>query len=270
MTNNIHVSELLKNKWNQFDIFKSLLNKYHKNINYLQNTSDIWCRDYMPVRVNKNKLVQFRYEPSYLNDYTDLRSIPVDVNAANGIEAIYADINLDGGNVVFGGERVIISDRIFLENPNTNKKELLQELERLLEAEVMIFPSIRSEITGHADGMVRFYNANTILLTDPSIDYRYWQKAVDKFIALYKINVIIVPAFTFKSKQIDSWNAIGCYINYFETDDLIVVPQYECEGNKDAATLALIRDLYPNKTVEGINCFELAKEGGILNCVIWN
>ena len=40
------------------------------NIKYklLNNTKDIWARDYMPVKTKSGKYVSFRYEPSYLDD----------------------------------------------------------------------------------------------------------------------------------------------------------------------------------------------------------
>lgn len=39
------------------------------NIKYklLNNTKDIWLRDFMPVKTKSGKYVSFRYEPSYLD-----------------------------------------------------------------------------------------------------------------------------------------------------------------------------------------------------------
>ena len=54
-------------------------------------------------------------------------------------------------------KRVIISNRVFLEKPDCDIAELVRELTRLLEAEVIIIPSLKSDMTGHADGMVRFF-----------------------------------------------------------------------------------------------------------------
>ena len=71
---------------------------------------------------------------------------------------VYSDINLDGGNVVFSPskEKVIISDRVFSENHGISESELAAKLEKLLEASLIIIPSLKSDMTGHADGMVRF------------------------------------------------------------------------------------------------------------------
>ena len=81
-------------------------------------------------------------------------------------DLIYSAINLDGGNVVLSpsGGRALVSDRIFAENPDCERKELVQKLSALLEAEVLIIPSLRSDMTGHADGMARFLHHHTVAL----------------------------------------------------------------------------------------------------------
>lgn len=85
---------------------------------FLPNTKDIWVRDFMPVRTRSGKLVSFRYEPSYLRDCPALRTdFRRDIAPQLALTPLYADINLDGGNVVFSpsGARVLISDRVFSE-----------------------------------------------------------------------------------------------------------------------------------------------------------
>ena len=131
----------------------------------LDNTHDIWLRDFMPVKTKSGKYISFRYEPRYLKDYPELRTdFRREIAPSLSLEnLVYSDINLDGGNIVFSPSRetAVISDRIFMENRNYSSAELVQELEQLLEARVIIIPSLRSDMTGHADGMVRFVNENT-------------------------------------------------------------------------------------------------------------
>ena len=97
----------------------------------LDGTSDIWLRDFMPVRTGSGKLVSFRYEPSYLRDCPALRTnFRRDIAPRLALTPVYADINLDGGNVVFSpsGARVLISDRVFPENPERPPAALVHEL----------------------------------------------------------------------------------------------------------------------------------------------
>lgn len=61
--------------------------------------------------------------------------------------------------------KAVITDRVFWENPEYDKNTLLLELENLLEAEIIIIPSLKSDMTGHADGVVRFVNETQWLAT---------------------------------------------------------------------------------------------------------
>ena len=157
-----------------------LLNVEHRE---LKHTNDFWCRDYMPVQTPSGKLIQFTYNPSYLRgnkEWEDSRSDVKEVCRLNNIEALFSDINLDGGNVLICDDRAIISDRIFSENPNRDKDELVKELTKLLECEIIIIPTENDDMTGHADGMVRFVNKNTILVNNLEEEYKYWREGMQK------------------------------------------------------------------------------------------
>ncbi len=130
----------------------------------LEGTKDIWARDYMPVKTKSGKYISFRYEPSYLKKYPQLKTnFKTDVAAKLGFAFTYLNINLDGGNVVLSPSRsrAIVTDRVFSENPEYDGNALLTELEKLLEAEIIIIPSLKTDMTGHADGAVRFLDENT-------------------------------------------------------------------------------------------------------------
>lgn len=147
----------------------AILEKHHVNYSWIKGTKDIWCRDYMPVQTESGKFIQFTYDPSYLKgnkEWEESRSDVKEVCKLNGIDVTYSDINLDGGNVLICGKRAIISDRVYSENPNFTKDELERKLSELLDCEIIIIPALKSQdedLTGHADGMVRFVDRNTIL-----------------------------------------------------------------------------------------------------------
>lgn len=262
-------SDKIHQYWPDFSSFENLLIKRGIDVKLLVATKDIWCRDYMPVKATDGQLIQFRYEPSYLKDYEHLQSQQPEVNMANCITATNSIINLDGGNVIRLQDRVIISDRIFSENKDWEHNALIKELEHVLQAQVLIFPSMHYDMTGHADGMVRFYDSNTLLISDTANEYKSWQKAVNGFLNKYQFETITIPSFNYKAKGIKPENAIGYYINFIQINDLIIVPIFECDGNKDQEVIALFSKLYPEHQVHFINAFEIAKEGGVLNCVIW-
>lgn len=239
---------------------------------FLKGTKDIWCRDYMPVQTPSGKLIQFRYDPSYLKDaqYAESRSDVRYVDEVNNIKPIFSEINLDGGNVVMFGNKAIITDRVFSENPDWARERLLTELSELLECEIIIIPAYKTDydFTGHADGMIRFIDGNTVLVNDLDQDLKYMRDTITKAINKANLRYINFPWFEHKIKG-NSDHAIGIYINYLEVGNLIVMPVFGVPGNKDAEALAKLKEVFPEKIIETIDYNDIAMTGGILNCSTW-
>ncbi len=266
----VYMSELLKTRFpDTCARLTQILEKHHVNYKFLKATKDIWCRDYMPVQTGSGKLIQFKYDPSYLKDnkeWEESRSDVKEVCKANGIEAQYSDINLDGGNVLICDGRAILSNRIFSENPDMSKEELVNELSRLLECEIIIIPAENDDMTGHADGMVRFVNKNTILGNTMAEEYKYWQDGMQKVIDKYNLKYIDVPFFVPKDPK-HPYSAVGIYVNYLEVNNLIVMPIFGRE--EDQKAFDVIQKAFPDKVIEKIDYNDVALEGGLLNCTTW-
>jgi agmatine deiminase len=273
-TNTVYLSDLLQTD-ERFEKtcnrLKQILEKRNIQYKFLKSTKDIWCRDYMPIQTEKEKFVQFRYEPSYLVNDLKHQSDPKIVCTANRIKPEFSKINLDGGNVVNWKNRAIISDRVFDENPEySDRTKLINELENLLNAEIIIIPQINTDMTGHADGMVRFVDQNTILGNDRNQEYKYWRDGIYKVLKNHNLKYIDIPFF--ENKEINKKypdNAIGCYVNYLEVGNLILLPIFEIEGNKDNEVLKLFKSIFPDRIIETINYNEIGFFGGLLNCTTW-
>ena len=266
----VYMSELLKTKHPKAcKNLISILERHNIKYGFIKCTKDIWCRDYMPVKTESGKLIQFKYDPSYLRGSSELEALRSDVEEiceVNGIKAQKSDINLDGGNVLICDGRAIISERIFDENPGYDKEKLVKDLSQLLECEIIIIPAIHEDFTGHADGMVRFVDRNTILGNRMADEYKYWQKGMKKVLDTYNLTYIDVPFFEDKDpKNKDS--AVGVYVNFLEVNDLIVAPIFG--NNMDNEVIEILQKTFPNKQIETIDYNEVAKEGGLLNCTTW-
>ena len=267
----VYLSELLMDKYPETcKNLIAILEKHHVKYSFIKGTKDIWCRDYMPVQTESGKFIQFRYEPSYLKgkkEWEDSRSDVKEVCRLNNIDATFSDINLDGGNVLICDGRAILSDRIFSENPNYEKDSLINELSKLLECEIIIIPAQNGDYTGHADGMVRLVDRNTILGNKLADEYKYWQKGMQKVIDTYNLTYIDVPFITDIKDPKHPGSAIGIYVNYLEVNDLIVMPIFNRDEDKQA--LEILKKTFPNKKIETIDYSDVAKEGGLLNCTTW-
>ena len=224
---------------------------------------DIWARDYMPIRTKRGQYISFRYEPSYLADDPQLRTnFKTDIAPHFTLPVTYSNINLDGGNVVFSPSKAkaVITDRVFSENPEYDKNTLLLELENLLEAEIIIIPSLESDMTGHSDGVVRFVNENTVIGNASPYKNGYEQKVK---MSLKKRGISCLDFPYFDSASI---SAVGSYLNFLETDKHIFLPVFSDAQDETAVKRAT--EIFDKKIV-AVNINSIAEEGGVLNCISW-
>ena len=274
----VYMSELLEVRFkDSFERLTTILKKYDVEYRLLKGTKDIWCRDYMPVQTTSGKFIQFKYDPSYLKgkkEWEELRTNPKEVREKNDwlakLNVEESEINLDGGNVLICDGRAILSDRIFSENPTMEKETLIDELTKLLECEVIIIPALKSQnedLTGHADGMVRFVDRNIIIGNERrQNEYQYMKDGLQKAIDTFGLTYIDIPFFEDKDPKHPE-SAIGIYVNYLEVNDLIVLPIFGRDEDKQA--IDIIQKAFPNKQIETIDYNDVAKEGGLLNCTTW-
>ena len=230
---------------------------------YVLNTRDIWLRDFMPVQTRTRQLVSFRYEPSYLAKFPKLRTdFRRDIAPGFGLPVVYSGINLDGGNVVFSPskETAVISDRIFSENPAIPRKKLVDELEQLLQAEVILIPALKHDMTGHADGMVRFVDEKTALGNDIRIRDGL-ERRIKHILKEHGIHVIDFPY-----REARGISAVGSYLNFLETERYIFLPVFGLNRDKEAVSAA--HQIF-SKTVIPVSIREIARQGGCLNCISW-
>jgi agmatine deiminase len=263
----LYFSSLLKTDLKYSSSAKNLfpiLSNCGEKFTLFDGAKDIWARDYMPVKTKSGKYLSFRYEPSYLDGFPELRTdFRRDIAPNFAIKnLVYSEINLDGGNAVFSPskETVVISDRVFTENLKYSSAELVQELEKLLEARVIIIPSLRLDMTGHADGMVRFVDENTAI-GNASRSLFGLEAHIKTALLNHGIEVIDFPYFDSKGDS-----AVGCYLNFLETEQAIFLPVFDVET--DNIVLDTAKSIF-DKEIIPVNINEIAVKGGLLNCISW-
>lgn len=229
-----------------------------------KNKKHVWARDYMPVQVGKNRFVQQTYAPDYLEDdpsyIPDYCKIVSDVKPG---KIITSKIFFDGGNVLSYGRTAIMTDKVFYENAMENSHELVEELRMLLEVDEMyIIPWDMNEPYGHADGMVRFVNGSTVVLNNFSNDNSLLGRRLKRFLE----QNFIVKELHFEGKLTNRLN--WGYINFLKVGDRLFVPQFGIQ--EDSQAIEQLSSIYSGCEIIPIfGCEELAKDGGVLNCVTW-
>lgn len=237
----------------------------------LQNTNDYWCRDFMPVRLFEDGgYSRYIYRPDYLWEEEAKRPyITEQSKACEGLDLFTPtnmDIIFDGGNYVRCNGKVIMTDKIFMENPQWSAEELLRHLHNALCAEIVIIPWDMRDPCGHADGMAAPLDDGRLLLNNYVQDKK--NKAFYK--RLHKILDVHfeVVDLTFDCKlESDSW----CYLNFLKLPNALLLPalsdNFDCENDKEA--IRVMQHLFPSKQIIPIYAKPLIKDGGALHCITW-
>lgn len=238
---------------------------------FLSGTKDIWCRDYMPIQIEKDSFVFYKYTPDYLQDKTGLLLqtniedvLDKKVNQLQSLweEDIVTDLVIDGGNVVKCGDKIVMTDKVFVENKDKAPEEVQRLLEEAFLSEVVFLPWDRKEKYGHSDGIIHYLGNNRVLMTNyADFDETFAQNFLR---VLEKHFDVITLKYSVKRKHERSWS----YINFLQVGNLILVPQLGILEDEQA--LQQISDAMPHCEVIGIPALEAVRRGGALNCISWN
>ena len=267
--NQVYVSDLLIQRYpDVHDGLEAILKEAGMTLRTLRGTADIWARDYCPIQVDKVRYVQFTYSPSYLRGYESLITPPEVCRLEQMARYQRVDMILDGGNVVAAQKRVIVTDRVYKENPGRTASQIVDLLEEVLHAEVVVIPKERYDRIGHADGVVRFLSDDRVVCNDYStIDPTYGEK-VRKTLEEAGLSVEYLPYRPRRAKTANHvGSAVGCWVNYLRLGNLVVVPAYN--EPEDALVLERMKSLLPGVRIHQLPCRPLAEEGGALNCVTY-
>jgi len=291
----IYISGHLKNTERGRDVAKKL-NEIAQKISYTFEIVEIpdplhskneWCRDYMPVKGADGNYKLFKYQPSYMMGYvTYERMIPDQLSICKKLDLPIevVDIILDGGAIEIIGKKGIISDKVLSENTTSwqqGKPNIIAKIKEILCLdELIVVPADPWDFTGHVDGMVRFVDESTVLVNDltglddfmkEESDYERWMYAnwrgnLSKSLESAGLKRIPLTCTTQENEE-DDW-ANGAYMNFLKLDKVIIMPSFNDPQNDNDAK-AILEKVY-KRPVETIEATELAKKGGVINCVTWN
>lgn len=237
----------------------------------LTNTNDYWCRDYMPVRLFEDGAYsKYTYRPDYLWDEESERPYITEQSDACKDLDLFTPTDMgiifDGGNYVRCNGKVIITDKIFMENPQWSSEELLRHLHDALCADIVIIPWDMRDPCGHADGMVAPLDDGRLLLNNYVQDkqneafYKRLHKILDAHFDVVDLS------FDCKLDP-DSW----CYLNFLNLPNALLLPalskNFDCDNDKEA--IIVMQKFFSDKQIIPIYAKPLIKDGGALHCITW-
>lgn len=268
-TNMLYLADCLPVKFPQFySRFNHLLKTQGIQLNLLPGTKDVWVRDYMPVQTSADRFIQFRYDPDYLKPKKYWKTISDYKRICENIRitTFPCELVVDGGNVVKHSNKAILCDKVFCENPDLAPVHIIQALEHALNAEIIIVPSPPNDFTGHSDGVVRFLDHNTVLVNRYADDDNIYSTMLLKALAKKGFNTIEIPYNPYRNTSFD--DATGIYLNYLQIQGFVFLPVFNIA--EDEIAVRAFEKLFPNEKVITVKSNEIAKEGGVLNCISWS
>lgn len=259
------------------------------NIDFkIYKTDDIWIRDNGPiyVRDKDGKLVIENWGfNGWGNDakYENCNEIPKKIAADQNrtIIDISDEIISEGGSVEIDGHGTLMACKSSIINNNRNRGMSQADIEKLFTKYLGITNYIwldgvaGLEITDmHIDGFARFGNSTTIVTMEQK-DLLEWEVPQSDIDILYSATNKNETPYTYIKIPLTQNNVVttygkdlkykGSYINYYIANTKILIPNYE-DPNDELAN-QMIQDLYPNRTVVGIDVRNLYANGGMIHCV---
>ncbi|MBQ0024831.1 MAG: agmatine deiminase family protein [Bacteroidales bacterium] len=247
----------------------NILDRYGVPHSLLDGTKDIWCRDYMPIQTIDNRFVLFRYEPDYLLDTARHKASITDNSVAGRyVGTSYMEdsrgIKIDGGNVVHNGCKVIMTAKVFEENPQWMSRDLIEHLTRTFGADIIFLPWDTHEIYGHTDGIVRFIDEDTVLMTNYA---QFDPDMAARFRRILKAHFKNVHELSFKPTKPHKYS--WAYINWLQTDKVLILPKFNIPEDQEAYDqISKLMPHYKGR-IEMVDATDLIRYEGGLNCASW-
>lgn len=182
----------------------------------LCGTRYVWARDYMPVPTPSGQLIWFRYAPDYLQSARWRLTITdsAAVTTALGLRVLGCELVVDAGNIVRSGSRVLMTDKVFRENPTIAPIPLGNRLAEALETDSITWPPAHpDDFTGHAHGLVHLVYERTALVNDYGTrEPQYWRRLRN---ALRRAGIewVPVPCKSYTNRTYTS--AVGDTLTFF-------------------------------------------------------
>ena len=256
---------------------------------YIRQTDDTWIRDNGPIFVydtsNQLKITDWDFNGwGFDTPYALDNTVPISV--ANNLGLPRIDLNsitLEGGAIETDGNGMFMATRSSTlqngRNPNLTQAQFETALTTNLGVTKFIWLNGifggQDDITDtHIDGFAKFAPNNKIVTMSNS-SLSYWGlSSADINTLRAATNISNVP-YTFVNLPLTANNVVttsgenlgfkGSYVNYYVANTTVLVPIYN-DAN-DTSAMNAIGQLYPTRTVVGIDVRNLYKEGGMVHCV---
>ena len=248
--------------------------------------SDVWIRDYGPTFVvshalQKMAMVRWNFNAwggKYEDQIRDGK-IPRSMNQRLNLPLFEPGIVLEGGSIDTNGRGTVLTTRACLLNPNRNpslsEEEIEDRLREYLGIENVIWLNegiLGDDTDGHVDDIARFVGPSTVVCafeTDtgdanyPALreNYEILIRSSDQNGSPLTVVKLPMPG---KVEDPDGQRYPASYTNFYIGNTVVIVPVFS--DPHDAIALQILRDIFPDRTVIGINARAMVEGFGTFHC----
>ena len=252
--------------------------------------NDVWCRDHGPIFVKHGETGEVAVTDWEFNAWGGKfppwdgdNAIPAKIAASLGKRRFQGGMILEGGAIEINGAGQLLTTEAVLLNPNRNPSLSREEIEQFLRdglgvSEILwLKQGIEGDDTdGHIDDLARFTDPNTLIgcidRNSKSPNYPILADNLGRLRSFLGPNgrafeVVEIPLP--EACEVPGWRLPvlpASYVNFLVVNGGVLVPTFRQERNDDHA-LGMIRELFPDREVNGIDCLDLVEEGGTLHCI---
>ena len=257
---------------------------------YTTDYADIWFRDYGPIFVadrEKKLLAMTKWVfNAWGNKYEELLKdtrVPYFLNESLRLPLFEPGIVLEGGSIEVNGRGTLLTTEQCLLNKNRNpglrkglrKEEIESCLRDYLGATHCIWlrEGIEGDDTdGHIDDVARFVNPTTVVCatqpdrSDPDhevleANYQLLLQATDQDGRPLQVVQLPVPGWVGGEQA----RLPASYANFYIGNTKVLVPTFGVEN--DARALEILKSVFPDRQVVGINAVGLVYGLGTFHCM---
>ncbi len=245
-------------------------------------TVDVWIRDYGPNFLVKKttsgkKEVAFNHWifNAWGKKYEELAAdtdIPKKLAPILNLKSFEPEIILEGGSIEVNGEGVCLTTKQCLlnknRNPHLNQNEIENVLKEYLGIDEIFWlnEGVEGDDTdGHIDDIARFVAPHIVVcaVEEDSKDKNYKTSQENYEILKSRFDTIPLPMPGVVAGE--EGRLPASYANFLVTNESVLVPIFNHKN--DGKALGLLKELFPNRQIVGLNCSDLIWGMGAIHCV---
>jgi len=246
---------------------------------------DIWLRDTAPIFVTTAEGAQaaacFRFNGwggKYVLRHDD--AVAGRVAALSGVPRLAHEWILEGGSVEVDGEGTVLTTRQCLLNPNRNpgldQAQIEASLREGLGTEKVLWLDeglINDHTDGHIDTLARFTAPGVVVCMQAQDSADPNAATLDRLAADLaamtdargrRLRVVRIPSPGVLENE-DGELMPASYVNFYIGNRTVVVPTYGTD--QDAAAVAALAPLFPDRRVVGRSARAILSGGGAFHCI---